>query len=729
MRNSYSYRQEESKQLADAFAVIVDVLELVSERAEQPGSSHSVTTQAPPPDTKPKPPLLAHKLYYCDYVEAVKAQHPDFSPGKVKSHIATRWKAASEEVRAAYRDQYKALERRYNIDVAAYTARASHRERAGHEGPVSTADNQDHDERSAEAPSEPQSPAMSVVGFSGSERSSFSLSPSPLSRAAERPSDDEALEQPASASRLPSSNCWEKPSDKKVIDISAYDARKAPFLSTFPHPVSVVRSVEPFLAGPDVEVLRVLGPKPFRFKETKDLFACVNSESMLKARPRKSAPSSRLGLVCLWQGTSMEERQPYVDYFNAMSQQYDVDIAAYNARAQALLVEALGKPVLHCAHADAFVRILSQKPTRPIPVFRLYFNDVVEDVLKDNPGLSRGEAIEPVVALWKSASNEVRQRYLARHKAASDQYQADCVAYDARKHALLRYAIRKLGLTSRYRAASAPRPCPQPAPPPPAALPAQPLPTSSGRAVLPSFQSVPTGSLSSVRPIGFSALTRATLPSGAAPSLIGLSGPSLPSFPASRLTHPSGPSWPTGPPSAAAPAHLFANLWPAEATLPPASSSGFLKPTTLIENVLSSARAMPPSLASAAEGDAPTASVEPVAPLESAPSSTQPMSFGLLDTTETAAIVESQALAGMSPVPVMSTKSTGLPMLIKKTPKKKRRHAAEDDFPKPGADQSSRPHRKKKQKPRVVKTESNTSETTMDKKDFWAEAKIVKTEP
>ncbi|KAJ2364710.1 hypothetical protein H4S02_010830, partial [Coemansia sp. RSA 2611] len=129
-----------------------------------------------------------------------------------------------------------------------------------------------------------------------------------------------------------------------------------------------------------------------------------------------------------------------------MTEQYNDDIVAYDARAQALLVDAFGKGESSSEPTDVCVRILGRKPAHPVHAVNLYFSDVAEDVLKDTPGLGRPEVMKLVSARWKSASKEERQVYLDRHKALMDRYNIDYVAYDVRKHALLKDAIRKLGL-------------------------------------------------------------------------------------------------------------------------------------------------------------------------------------------------------------------------------------------------------------------------------------------
>ncbi|KAJ2682052.1 hypothetical protein IWW39_006147 [Coemansia spiralis] len=455
---------------------MAEVLELANEGARQPHTSHVVAARESTSGTKPVPPLLACKLYYRDYVESVKAQHPDFSAAKVSGLIASRWKAASEDVRAAYMDQHKALMRQYEIDVAVYDARAKLRERASQGGPAPTVGSEDA-ELSEGAPSEPQSPAMSVASLSGLRSSSLSLSPAPLSWTAERTNEGEAVElrpsreRPVSMTHPPLNGRREKPSENGVVDMSVYNARKAPFLSAFPRPVSVVCSVEPFLSGRDEEVLRVLGPRPYRFLRVDNLFKHLKSESKLKASPETRISSSRRGLNLLWKRTSMKERQPYIDYFRAMTEQYNDDIAAYDARAQALLVDAFGKGESSSEPTDVCVRILGRKPAHPVHAVNLYFSDVAEDVLKDTPGLGRPEVMQLVSARWKSASKEERQVYLDRHKALMDRYNIDYVAYDVRKHALLKDAIRKLGLAGGNSAATVPLSCSRLEPSPSTALP------------------------------------------------------------------------------------------------------------------------------------------------------------------------------------------------------------------------------------------------------------------
>ncbi|KAJ2692363.1 Non-histone chromosomal protein 6 [Coemansia sp. IMI 209128] len=752
MRDSYSFSREESKQLADAFSAMAEVLELANKRARQPHTSHVVAARESTSGTKPVPPLLACKLYYRDYVESVKAQHPDFSTAKVSGLIASRWKAASEDVRAAYMDQHKALMRQYEIDVAVYDAQANLRERASQGRPAPTVGSEDA-EPSEGAPSEPQSPAMSVASLSGLRSSSLSLSPIPLSWTAERTNEDEDVElrpsreRPVSVTHPPLNGRREKPSENGVVDMSVYNARKAPFLSAFPRPVSVVCSVEPFLSGRDEEVLRVLGPRPYRFLRVDNLFKHLKSESNLKASPKTRISSSRRGLNLLWKRTSMKERQPYIDYFRAMTEQYNDDIVVYDARVQALLVDAFGKGESSSEPTDVCVRILGRKPPHPVHAVNLYFSDVAENVLKDTPGLGRPEVMKLVSARWKSASKEERQVYLDRHKALMDRYNIDYVAYDVRKHALLKDAIRKLGLAGGNSAATVPlsysRPEPSPStalrpqlfqrstPPalacPPLQCSAPSLPTQSGRAGLPLFPPLTIGSSGLLRPIGLPAFSQATLPS--APRLSGPSGPSLPSVFASQFARPSGPSWPSGPLSITPPALSLTALWPAEVSRLLASSCGLPKPTTLVEDALSSAPAMPSRPVSAAEVHDLTTMIEPAVPPESVSSSTRSVSLGLPDTAEAVAVVETPASAVASPAPAMPIEGVELPMLSKKKSKKKRKHTDEDDLLELGADQSSRPHRKKKKhkSPAIIMIDSNTDEAATDKENCRVLIETVKT--
>ncbi|KAJ2795460.1 hypothetical protein H4S07_006480, partial [Coemansia furcata] len=162
-----------------------------------------------------------------------------------------------------------------------------------------------------------------------------------------------------------------------------------------------------------------------------------------------------------WMNASMEVCSLYRNRYTALARQYKIDIAAYDARANANVPPESGQsvPTARLAqpeHAASSVspdplpqptklpnmdrtleREMGPKPVVPVPPNRLYFKGIIESVRQENPGIEFGDARKIVSARWKNASVEERQPYIDLHKELKRQYLIDISVYDACKEAFV----------------------------------------------------------------------------------------------------------------------------------------------------------------------------------------------------------------------------------------------------------------------------------------------------
>ncbi|KAJ2815284.1 hypothetical protein GGI24_006105 [Coemansia furcata] len=325
-------------------------------------------------------------------------------------------------------------------------------------------------------------------------------------------------------------------------------------------------------------------------------------------------------------------------------------------------------------------------------------------MVKDNPDISCAEAKKITGEQWTAASAEVRKIYTSRRRELQKVYNDNIASYNAREHALIRAAIRKVRESRGYRASNAlntARPSQHPIPSTWPCHPPQPTErlhgparttisvTSGFTGLLPSLPA-PIGSLGSPYPIG--------LPVSSQPML--------------SLA-------PAGSFDVAEPVHSLTSLGSAEVTVlnespastsPPANSGNLPRQTVSIEDSISSIRAIVSGLAAMADANVTSTLAEPIVSPEPIPLGMQPMPVGIQDTAEITSIVKSPepSLCADSPAPAETTHVPIVPVIsvmgaepaeplipTKKKAKKKRNHAADDDVQGPGADQSTSPHRKK----------------------------------
>ncbi|KAJ2493600.1 hypothetical protein IWW37_000466 [Coemansia sp. RSA 2050] len=748
MPEHYSFTQEESRQLAEAYTAMADVFELIGARAGLAEAAHGLAAQERvlEPMSMPKAPLSARDLYYRDHIEAMAARSPGLSYGDIKKFVAAGWKALSKKERAPYKSRYKALKRQFKIDVAAYDARAKAHEQTDHGGPVSAAC---HSERSALSMS-PSPPAQSPQPAPTARFTEPDLSASTLvSRSSSQPMEclnegvmpysvedivrrklgpgpgrplrpyelfcqsvrgaikeefpglitSEADRIGCARWRALSMEERQPFNDRHTalmkqykIDVAAYNARMGAFLSI---------NSEPVLAHSDEELERVLGPRPQHVRGTMDFYCRENTRRRLRENPGLSVTGARRGLATMWKRASKEERQPYHDRFQALAKQY------YD-RAQALLISAYGMPDSPNS-SNVLEHLLGCKPCQPVSAFVQYYDNSKLDVAKNNPGLGYNDVRKIASAQWKAASKEVRQEYKGRYHLSVKQYKIDIAAYDARERALLKAAIRKLrqpcesSVADTTQFAQGPITDVPPSSVPP--LPSQcPLPPMSTTGLLPwlSAPSLPTSSV----PLGFAGpLPLLPVPIKSTGSLlpVGSPAPSLPTLPSGAASS-----------DVATPAHPPAITWPAELTLPgeclaslslSGNSGGLPRPFALAEDTLSSIPATVPELVEMAVSNATMALAETVGSPE----------------TIATAMPQEQPLSSNPPTPDVTSPAFSLPVesvepqtLFKS--KKKRKHSADGDTQEPGA--SDRKKKKKRVSNFIVKIESGTGEATTDEEDY-----------
>ncbi|KAJ2100837.1 hypothetical protein GGI09_002079 [Coemansia sp. S100] len=770
---------------------------------------------------KPKRPMSSFSIYLSSATKEIREEDPGILWNEAKNIADLRWKNLSKEDRQPFRDRYDALKKQYKIDKATYEAREMaflsdcHRSvsmecivEPEHSALSTLPGPSPH---STEQLGEGEGPAAAddVLGRElgpkpKRPRGAHHLYRSSISKEIRkenpgiRSKDVERIsgiwwKNLSNEDRQPFKDRCDALNRQYKIDKAEYDVRKEVFLSAYRKSVSAVRLVEPehsaLSASPrppsqpteqlgegegpaaaDDVLERELGPKPKRPGGAHHLYRSSVSMEIRKENPGIRAKDVERISDLRWKTLSKEERQPFKDRYDALSNQYKIDKAEYDVRKEACLsayrksvstvrlvepehsalstspqplpqpTEQLGGEGGPTAADDVLERELGPKPKRPLCAHHLYRRSAIPDIRGDTPGLDWQEAQRLSDLRWKNLSEEDRQPFKDRYRALSEQYRIDKAAYDARKGAFLKGAKSNLrehrnnsvaNPSSTARSSQHPAPSISPGPPPrPIERRNEPEHTtasaSSGYTGLFSSQPPPLSieSVGPLVPVGYPTSSHPILPSGTAswPTIpLGLPWPALTPTPVSWPTLPLAPiPWPV-PPSGPI-------SWPAEVTLPdepseptslPASSGDLPGPTMPIRHSTT------PTPASATT-TAPL--TQPVIMPESIPVGMRPMSLEFPEVTETVAFVGSPDLSFISDPPAPDVKPSvesaePVELVTPKTnskKKKKKKRAADDD--EPGADQSTSSHRKKakrakgdakegkkkKHKQRiVVKTEDN----------------------
>ncbi|KAJ2826106.1 hypothetical protein GGI24_002988 [Coemansia furcata] len=684
---------------------------------------------------KPKRPKYPHRLYRESVVNDIYRENPGILSNEADKLVCSRWTNLSEEGRQPFKDHYSALRQQYKSDLATYNSRKEALISSCSES-VSTA-----------RPTEPEHPKSSTP-LSTLPRSTERLTepectaafppPAPLPWPTVRVVEPEHTASSSLPVLLP----------RPTVCV-AEPERPTPLTSLSSSPQLPEQPGGSEMTQSDEEIERELGPKPKRAARAYDVFYHETICDRLKENPDLCVDDARKGVYAMWLNGSWEMRKSHIDRFKASREQYDAAIRAYYARARALVTAAYGIPEAPNP-SDVLEWKLGSKPDPPVSAIHLYYLDVHEDVVKDNPNLRVEEVDAFVVAQWKVASKDVRQKYKDRYDELKKEHVANVASYNSRERALFKAAICKVRESRENCFANAFNttwPSQQPVT---STLPGRPsqlterlngpeCPTSlasSGLIGLPPLLPAPIGSFGSHWPIGFPVLSQPMLSPVSAPLLAnppGLPWPTLPLAPVTWLDNspnlpwPALPSLPTPSDSALpvgtldvdAPAHSLASLWPAEITIPdqpPESPSLSANSGTLPKQTISVGDSTLPTLAveagcvvmAAANTTATVAA--PTTPPESIPLGMRPMSAGFQDTAETETSVRSSqpSLCMDPPAPdtALHVHTTPVNSVIgvepdeplaptKKRSKKKRKHAADDDVQELSATQSTSSHRKR----------------------------------
>ncbi|KAJ2757123.1 hypothetical protein GGI19_000275 [Coemansia pectinata] len=243
--------------------------------------------------------------------------------------------------------------------------------------------------------------------------------------------------------RRPFKDRYDARNKQYKIDKAAYAARlKACMQAESGGSVSTARHAETRSLTPsDGAIERALGPKPKTPKSISTLYHRDHAKAISALNPDLSYDEVRQLADARWKNVSDEERQQYKDRYRALYRQYKIDIAAYDARVQALISTAYGEPNTPNAVDKVLERELGPKPKPPEAAHHMYRSSVISDIRKENPGIG-AKGVEKISDLrWKNLSEEDRRPFKDRHDTLTKQYKIDKAAYDARKVAFLSTSI------------------------------------------------------------------------------------------------------------------------------------------------------------------------------------------------------------------------------------------------------------------------------------------------
>ncbi|KAJ2255039.1 hypothetical protein GGI13_001827, partial [Coemansia sp. RSA 455] len=386
--------------LADAFAAIADVFELVGARAKQIERTrdkavpvvcaHDEAELERVLGPKPKTPLTVSRLYYLDHAKAVSTQNPDLNGKAVKRYIAAQWENISDEERQTYRDRYTALKRQYDIDTAAYNTRKK--------AFLST-----------------YTESMSTARLA--ETHAPSVLPSP------EPEPERASPEPESASP-PISLC------SPPLTTVSFTEPDCSMLSISQGPPPPPPSIEHLDELQSSIILVLPGSPPPPTEPLDDLQSPMQSVS--PGLQPQSTPYLHV------------PRQPTPPISSGSLPQPTVPFAEPERSTLSKSPGPSPRPTEQ-QHEDMAPNVpdyvldlkLGPMPKPPAPADRMYCESAAKDILRENPGMHSIEAVRLAHIRWNSLSEEDRQPFKDRFDALAIQFKVDIDTYNVRKEAFL----------------------------------------------------------------------------------------------------------------------------------------------------------------------------------------------------------------------------------------------------------------------------------------------------
>ncbi|KAJ2464854.1 hypothetical protein GGI03_002990, partial [Coemansia sp. RSA 2337] len=368
----------------------------------------------------PKRPPPAIRLYIRRVAGDIRRENPGMGFKTIEMLATTRWKNLSEAGRRPFVDHHHALKRRYKAGIAAYNA---YKEAF----------------LSAHGESVPKTP------IADPEPSTSSLSPGP------------------------------------PIQPTVSGAGPEPEPST----LSKSRGHPPKLRkqqNKDDVLERELGQKPSRPQYAVRLYSNSVIGDIRRENPGMHYAEILSVASIRWRNLSEEDRRPFEDRHYELKRRYNADITAYNARKEAFLSThgesvsttpiadpepstsslSPGPPIQPTVPGaepkrstlsksrghppklrkqqnkdDVLDRELGPKPIRPQHAVRLYYNSVIGDIRRENPGMKCAEILSVAATRWRNLSEEDRRPFEDRYYELKRKYNADIAAYNARKEVFL----------------------------------------------------------------------------------------------------------------------------------------------------------------------------------------------------------------------------------------------------------------------------------------------------
>ncbi|KAJ2346655.1 hypothetical protein GGH92_003502, partial [Coemansia sp. RSA 2673] len=346
----------------------------------------------------PKRPPPAIRLYIRRVAGDIRRENPGMGFKTIEMLATTRWKNLSEAGRRPFVDHHHALKRRYKAGIAAYNA---YKEAF----------------LSAHGESVPKTP------IADPEPSTSSLSPGP------------------------------------PIQPTVSGAGPEPEPST----LSKSRGHPPKLRkqqNKDDVLERELGQKPSRPQYAVRLYSNSVIGDIRRENPGMHYAEILSVASIRWRNLSEEDRRPFEDRHYELKRRYNADITAYNARKEAFLSThgesvsttpiadpepstsslSPGPPIQPTVPGaepkrstlsksrghppklrkqqnkdDVLDRELGPKPIRPQHAVRLYYNSVIGDIRRENPGMKCAEILSVAATRWRNLSEEDRRPFEDRY--------------------------------------------------------------------------------------------------------------------------------------------------------------------------------------------------------------------------------------------------------------------------------------------------------------------------
>ncbi|KAJ2255122.1 hypothetical protein GGI13_001777, partial [Coemansia sp. RSA 455] len=419
--------------LADAFAAIADVFELVGARAKpiERTRDKAVPVVCAHDDAervlgpKPKTPLSISRLYYLDHAKAVSAQDPDLDGKAVKRHIAALWENVSDEERQTYRDRYTALKRQYDIDTAAYNARkeaflSTYTEsvstaRLAETHTPSVLPGPSPEPERASPPRSPGSPPLTTVSFTEPDCSTLSISQGPP-----LPSIEHLDElQSSMVSVLPGS----PPPPTEPLD-----ELQSPVMSVSPgyQPSTTVcvTECEPLALSlsPGAPLTEPLG-------ELQSTMQSVLPGPQLQPQPTPYLHVPRQPTPPISSGPLPQPTVPFAEPERSTLSKSPGPSPRPTEQQQGGTAPNVPDYVLNLK--------LGPRPKPPAPADRMYCESATKDILRENPGMHSIEAVRLAHIRWNCLSEEDRQPFKDRFDALAIQFKVDIDTYNVRKEEFL----------------------------------------------------------------------------------------------------------------------------------------------------------------------------------------------------------------------------------------------------------------------------------------------------